>query len=218
VRPALRPLRVTLALLAGAAYLALGHWTASSEHPPVIGVVAGFATLGAIVLAAVWRSRYRIVLLALYALAVAVLLARFETLRAHAAWLYFVQHVGAMGALGLAFGSTLGAGDANAMCSRIAGFVSTRPLDETYLRYTWRVTLAWTVFFGAMALSSVLLFFLGPVEVWSFLANIATPVLLGAMFAGEYLIRRAVLPDGGEIGIAATIQAFRDYSRRDRRG
>jgi len=210
-----RPLRTALALLVGAAYLALGHLTASSDDPPLIGVLAGLLALGSACVAMAWKSRARVPLLLLGAAALLALVLGYGHLRAHAAWLYFVQHVGAMGALFVAFGSTLRGTHAQALCSRIALFVAPGTLDADYLRYTWRVTLAWTVFFGAMGAASVLLFFFGPVEVWSVLANIATPILLGVMFVGEYLIRRAVLPTGGDVGITATIRAFMEYTRKN---
>lgn len=207
-------LRLALIATAGAVYLGLGYLAAASDHPPAMALVVGLAPLGAAALAMAWKARARAVALALcLAGAVAIALYADQLLR-HVAWLFFLQHAGAMTLLGIMFGSTLGSGHAQALCSRIAQFLLHTPLDAAYLHYTWKVTLAWTVFFFSSAALSTMLFFLGPMEAWSAFANLLTPVLLGAMFGGEYLIRLRVLPNRDHFSIAQTIQAYREYARR----
>lgn len=207
-------LRLGLIATAGALYLGLSHFTAASERPPVIGLVVGLLPLGAIALVAAWNSRAPALALLLCTACVLALALNFDNLRQHAAWLYFVQHAGAMALLTITFGSTLGSAHQDALCSRIASLMQRAPLDADYLRYTWQVTVAWTLYFLASAILSVLLFSFGPVEVWSIFANVLTPVLLGVMFAGEYLIRLRVMPGRSHFSISETIQAYRDYSRR----
>ncbi len=207
-------LRLGLIAAAGSLYLGLSHLAASSEHPPIIALIVGLLPLGAMALIAAWNSRAPTLALLLFAACALAIAINLENLRGHAAWLYFVQHAGAMILLGITFGSTLGQGHQNALCSRIAGFVAPGQLDADYLRYTWKVTVAWTLFFAASAVLSVLLFWLAPVEAWSFFANVLTPVLLGVMFAGEYLIRLRVMPGRSHFSISETIQAYREYSRR----
>ncbi len=209
-------LHLVLIATAGAIYVGLAYFTAASVRPPLAAIFVGIVPLGALALAAAWQSRLRIpALIACTACAIAAIV-NLDSLRDHAAWLYFVQHAGAMTLLGATFGSTLGREHADALCSRIAAFVHNAPLGADYLHYTWKVTLAWTAYFVLSALVSVLLFFWGPIEAWSLFANVLTPVLVGAMFAGEYLVRRCVMPDRAHFSIAATIHAYREYSRRQR--
>jgi uncharacterized membrane protein len=118
-----------------------------------------------------------------------------------------------MGALGLTFGATLWAGPEQAFCSRIAAFVAPGALDADYLCYTWKVTLAWTLFFVLSAAVSVVLFFWGPLVWWSFFANVLSPVLVGAMFAVEYGVRLVALPKRPHLNLFETIQAYRAYRR-----
>ena len=66
--------------------------------------------------------------------------------------------------------------------------------DATY-RYTRRVTVAWAVFFGLMAVQSLLLALLAPVEVWSLFVNLLNYIFVAAVFVIEYLVRRRVLRD-----------------------
>ena len=207
-------LRLGLIAAAGALYLGLSHLAASSEHPPILALIVGLLPLGAMALIAAWKSRAPTLALLLFAACIVAIAVNLENLRSHAAWLYFVQHAGAMILLAITFGSTLGQGHQDALCSRIAGFVMPGQLDADYLRYTWKVTIAWTLYFAASAVLSVLLFGFGPVELWSFFANVLTPVLLGVMFAGEYLIRLRVMPGRSHFSISETIQAYREYSRR----
>jgi len=207
-------LHFALIATAGSMYLGLSYFTAASVRPPLVAVFLGIVPLGAVALVAAWHSRLRIPALLLCAAGAITVVLNLDSLRNHAAWLYFVPHAGAMTLLGATFGSTLGCGHADALCSRIASFVHRTPLDADYLHYTWKVTFAWTAFFILSALVSVLLFFFGPIEAWSLFANLLTPVLLGAMFAGEYLIRQRVMPNRAHLSIAATIHAYREYSRR----
>lgn len=207
-------LRLGLIAAAGALYLGLSHLAASSKHPPIIALIVGLLPLGAMALIAAWKSRAPTLAMLLFAACTLAIAVNLENLRSHAAWLYFVQHAGAMILLAITFGGTLGHGHHDALCSRIASFVMPGRLDADYLRYTWKVTVAWTLYFAASAVLSVLLFCFGPVEVWSFFANVLTPVLLGAMFAGEYLIRLRAMPGRSHFSISETIQAYREYSRR----
>ena len=207
-------IQLALIAAAGAAYLGMGYLASVSDHPPLVVILIGIAPLGAIALVSAWHSRTRILSLMLFAACALMFILNLENLRNHAAWLYFAQHAGAMFLLGITFGSTLGRTHADALCSRIASFVIVQPLDAGYLHYTWKVTLAWTIFFAISAILSVLLFFFGPIEAWSVFANLLTPPLLGAMFAGEYLIRLRVMPDRAHFSITETIHAYREYSRR----
>ena len=75
-------------------------------------------------------------------------------------------------------------------------------------RYTRQVTLAWSIFFGTMALVSTALFFAAPVKVWSGFANFLTAPLIALMFIVEYAVRRRMLPDVEHAGIVAGVQAF----------
>jgi uncharacterized membrane protein len=206
-------LRKALVAAAGAAYLAIGYLAAAADRSPLIGVIVGIVPLMAVVVGAAWHSRLRVPALLLTGALALALIVNLEFLRHHVAWLYFIQHVGTMILLGAMFGTTLRSHE-GAICSRIACFALRARPDADYLRYTWQVTLAWTVFFAASAMTSVALFFLAPIEVWSAFAILLTPVLLGIMFAGEYLIRRRALPNRPHFSIAETIQAYSNYSRR----
>lgn len=211
-----RALHLALVATAGATYLGLGYLTTVSDHPPILGLIVGIVPLGAAALVAAWNSRVRGLSLLLCAACALTIMLNLDSLRDHVAWLYFLQHVGAMTLLGATFGSTLACGHEDALCSRIASLLSRTRLDIDYLHYTWKVTLAWTVYFVVSAILSVLLFFFGPIEAWSLFANVLTPLLIGAMFVVEYLIRLRIMPDRAHFNIAETIQAYREYSRRSR--
>ncbi len=207
-------IRNILLVLAGAVYLAIGYVATTTPHPPLVTVLIGIAPLGAAALVAAWKARVRMLLVPLYALCALAIAFNLDQLRDHAAWVYFIQHAGAMTLLAITFGSTLGNNHAGALCSRIASFIIPESLDANYLYYTWKVTLAWTIFFAASAVLSVLLFFFAPIEVWWAFANLLTPVSLVIMFTGEYLIRLRVLPDGPRLSVTATIRAYREYGQR----
>jgi uncharacterized membrane protein len=90
----------------------------------------------------------------------------------------------------------------------------TGPADPAYMRYTWKVTVVWTMYFVSSAMISIGLFFFGPIAVWSYFANLLTPVIVGLMFVIEYLVRVRVLPDRAHFSISQTIRAYRAHERR----
>jgi uncharacterized membrane protein len=208
-----RIVRFAALAVGAAAYLGMAFAASVMEHPPLPLLVAGLLPLVALTVAAAWTSRVRTAALSACAVALALIVLNIERLQDHVASFYFIQHVGAMGMLGLTFGSTLWAGPEEAFCSRIAAFVMPGALDANYLLYTWKVTLAWTVFFVLTALVSVVLFYWGPIVWWSFFANILSPILVGAMFVVEYGVRLVVLPERPHLNLSETIRAYRAYRR-----
>lgn len=210
----MRLLMMAAIAAAGAAYLAFSHLLTIDAHPSLGMLALGVTPVTAITLLAAWNSRLRWIALLLVAALALTVWVYLEDLRNHVNWLYFMQHAGTMVLLAITFGSTLGRGDANALCSRVTRLMLPGPPDPTYMRYTWKVTVAWTVYFVASAVVSVGLFFFGPLAVWSFFANLLTPVIVGLMFVIEYVVRVRVLPDRPHFNIAQTIQAYRAYEKR----
>lgn len=209
-----RLLLIAAFAVAGAAYLAFSHLLTIAERPSTLMLALGVTPLTVMALLAAWHSRMRwLALTLLAALGLSVLL-YLDELRNHVNWLYFMQHAGTMTLLAITFGSTLGRGDADALCSRVTGLMLSGPADPAYMRYTWKVTLVWTMYFITSAVVSVGLFFYGPIAVWSYFANLLTPVIVGLLFVIEYLVRVRVLPDRAHFRIAQTIQAYRSYERR----
>jgi uncharacterized membrane protein len=208
-----RTLHLVIVLTAGAAYLGLSYFLAASQQRSLAATLLGLAPFAAAAFALAWNFRARWLALALYGVCAIAIALSFDLLRSHAHWLYFVQHAGAMSALAVAFGVTLGGDHAQALCSRMAAAMQGGRSDAALMRYTWKVTLAWTVFFILCALVSVLLFALAPIEIWFAFANLLTPVLLAAMFAGEYLVRLYALPGHAHLGIEKIIQTFLEHSK-----
>lgn len=124
------------------------------------------------------------------------------------AQLFFLEQTGVYLLMGTVFGRTLrGPGESlvTQMARRVHGGVLS-PAQQTYTR---KVTLAWSVFFAAMALCSTVLFLLFPVEVWSTFANLLGGPLIGLMFVGEYLLRRMVLPHEEQATMRDAIRAWK---------
>ncbi|MHA1539405.1 MAG: hypothetical protein ACTSXQ_02900 [Alphaproteobacteria bacterium] len=55
--------------------------------------------------------------------------------------------------------------------------------------YTRRLTVLWVVVPFSLALTSFILAFLAPMEVWSLFSNIISYIILGTLFLGEHLYR-----------------------------
>lgn len=124
-------------------------------------------------------------------------------------WIYFIQHVTVNLLLGLWFGSSLFRGE-EPLCTAFARQM--HPVMHPLLRcYTWRITQVWTAFFFSMAIISAGLFFLAPVAVWSWFANLLTLPLVVLVFVVEYAVRKRILPPEDILG---PVSAFRAYRAR----
>ena len=121
--------------------------------------------------------------------------------------LYLLQHAGAHAALGLVFGLTLRPGR-RALVTRLAATVHERltPAMEVYTR---RLTVAWTVYFAAMTLLSLLLHAFAPWSAWSVFANLVTPVCLLVFFVGEHLLRYRWHPEFERVDVRRSLDAWR---------
>jgi uncharacterized membrane protein len=205
-------LRLAILALLGALYLWFSYLVSVSNKPPLLLVLASIAPIAMAGLVAAWKSNTKFIALAVTGAALIALYFFSDFLRSHIAWFYFLQHAGMMVFLGALFGSTL-KNDETALCSRIARLLDKTVLDAAYLRYTWKVTAAWTLYFCVSAIVSVVLFFFSPIEIWSLFASVLTPISLGAMFIGEYCIRVRVLPGRKHFSISETIRAYRNFPR-----
>ena len=124
---------------------------------------------------------------------------------------YLAEHAGMMTFLAWVFGRTLQQGR-TPLVTRFA-LMAHDSVSPRILRYTRGVTLAWTLFFGLMASSSLLLFIALPLSRWALFANVASPLLLLVMFVAEYLVRLSAIPADERVG---PIEAFRAYMRYSR--
>ena len=135
-------------------------------------------------------------------------------------WFYFAQHVGMFLALAAWFGLTLRPGR-QALVTRFALLMEEK-LSPVGIAYTRRVTLAWSLFCGAIAATSVLLFFRAPLELWSLYANVLTLPLVGAMFLVEGSIRTRACPElarGGVLrGVLRSVRAYWESGARTTAG
>lgn len=194
---------------AALAYAAVSHalMTRAQDSPWSLAIILGPAVvLGA---AWAWSAGHRW-LAAAGVLAILLLVLQGAIGKGiPARWLYLAQHAGVHLALAAGFGSTLRRGAEpliTSLARRVHGSLS--PAME---RYTRQVTLAWTLYFVAMTLASLLLFAAGEFAHWSLLANILTPVFTAAFFVGEYLVRYWLHPDFERVSLQQALQAYRSH-------
>ena len=213
------PASTRMRWLAGAAgalaYAAASHalMTRAQDSAWALAVVLG--PLVVLTAAAAWGAGHRLLALAG---GVAALLLALQAWSGHglpARWLYLAQHAGIHLALAAWFGATLRRG-AEPLVTALARRVH-REFPPEMARYTRQVTLAWTLYFAAMALASVLLFATGEFAHWSLLANLLTPVFTAAMFVGEYLVRYWLHPDFERVSLQLALQAWRSHGAPQRR-
>ncbi|HUX24452.1 MAG TPA: hypothetical protein VMV87_07515 [Burkholderiales bacterium] len=200
------------ALLIG--YPLLAHYTNESAHSGKLGALVAIAPVVLIALVLAWRSPRRFIMLGVLALSCIALWAEWPALEQHFGLVYWLQNVAMQLILFMTFGRTLIAGR-QPLCTRFAHTVH-GPITPQHETYTRQVTIAWTLFFAAMALVSTLLFFLAPLATWSVFANLLTLPLVALMFVGEYWVRRWALPEMRHMHILDAVRAFRNTPARPR--
>lgn len=208
-------LRAGVFIAFGAAYLWLGYAASASSDPPLAGIIVGLAPLAFTAILLAWQSR-DLWLQGLCLAVVAALVFNLDFLRIHTAWVYFIQHAGMHGMLGIMFGRTLFGRHEEALCSRVAAVVLRDKTDEAFFRYTWNLTTVWTVYFTVTTVTSAALFAAAPLQIWSVFANLLTPVFVAAIFGVEFIVRICVLPRNQRASIAHTVNAYREYAQRPR--
>lgn len=183
--PWLKAIAVALVVIG---YPALMHWLLTSGRWPaftLLLVLAPFGLLPLSLLAAgqrLWAAVAAATLLLAGAWGWEILLLRHDLI-------YLLQNVGMQGLLAVAFGHTLLPGR-EPLISQFARRIHRNDYSEAIARYTRQATWAWTLYFVAMGLASIVLFAAAPLEVWSWFVNFISFLTLGGMFAAEYAVRR----------------------------
>lgn len=195
--------------VAAIAYAAASYTLMTRAQDSAWSLVVVLGPLVVLGTSAAWGNGQRA--LAACGLLAAVLLAAFAASGRGlpARWLYLAQHAGVHLALAAWFGSTLRQGAdplVSALARRVHG-----SLTPAMARYTRQVTLAWTLYFLAMATASLALFAAGDFKHWSLLADVLTPVLTAAFFVGEYLVRYRLHPEFERVSLQQAIVAWRAH-------
>lgn len=189
-------------------YPVLAHYSAATSAAttlPSLGVAVSLLPALLILLVLTWRSPRRGAMV--LACVGALLWGFWGALEHNFSWVYFLQHAGTNVMLAAVFGVTLARGQ-KALCTRFAETVHRTGLPPEAVRYTRQITLAWTLFFLAMSLTSGILFFFFSIKAWSVFANFFTLPLVVLMFAVEYAVRLRKLPHLEKHSILDGILAF----------
>ncbi|HTH59486.1 MAG TPA: hypothetical protein VL689_04945 [Paraburkholderia sp.] len=205
--------RLTRIARAGAAIGALAIYEIGAHHAVAtpgehgFGLALVLTPVLAIALSAAVRSARRVWPLPLWALACAVLWIVREPLAQHFGWGLYLEHLSFNLAMALLFGTTLLPGR-EPLCTQFAALID-GSVTPRVARYTRQITVAWTMFFVAIAAISTLLFATSSIVAWSTFANYLALPLVGAMFVGEHAWRRIALPDIERPDMLAAVRAYR---------
>jgi uncharacterized membrane protein len=191
-----------IALLVGfTIYQLLSHWALQKFPPGHLGTLLAMLPVIALLVWLVFRASSLIQAAGL-ALAAAVCCALWWFAPAN---LYWMQHALWYLLCLWGFARTLTPGR-EAIITEIATAVH-GPLPPYMREYTRQVTLAWSVFFAGMVLTSFLLFTFAPLNAWSFFANVLNFPLVLLMFMLEHAYRVRRHPSFPHASLARTITA-----------
>jgi uncharacterized membrane protein len=205
---------------AGALYLAVCQWlmTEYPSSPWAAAVVCGPMLVTAAVVG--WRrgrggARAMAAVAGLVAVGLVAQASRGGALAVET--VYLVQNVSILGALALAFGSTLANGR-TPFIQALASRVHPHGLTPDMAVYTRKVTVAWTAWFGFMASVSVLLYAFAPFHAWATFANAGTPLAMIGFFVGEHVMRYRWHPEFERASLVDAVRAYREKQAAAHRG
>ena len=187
-------------------YAVLVHLVNVSGNPSMLGAMLAAAPIFGITLAIACNPTSRLAGLMLLGTSLLAFWQCWPLIALHAGVLFWIQDVSLMLTLLVTFGRTLLHGR-KPLCAQFAEMLHS-PLQPAHERYARQVTLAWVVFFGAMATISTLLFFLAPLVVWSVFTNFLVLPLVAMMFIAEFMVRRRVLSGGASEHILDAVRAY----------
>lgn len=198
--------RLSLGLLAAAAYAVLSHWLMvhAANQPWAIAALFGPLLLAALGFALRQRNGPLLAGLGFALLGLYGIVARGGVGDVNR--LYVLQHAGIHFALFVSFAASLRPGRLSligGVAQRVHG-----SLSPEMRVYTGKVTRLWVGYFLAMTLASLCVYALAPWSVWSLLANLITPALIAALFAGEHLLRYRLHPEFERATLAAAVRAY----------
>jgi len=202
VRLARRMALIALAI----GYALLAHHTNTTTQHELLGTALALTPILLASLSMAWHAERRTGALLLLALACGALLLLWRSMERHYSLIYWAEHAGTELLLCFAFARTLRR-DKEPLCAYFARMVH-GTLTPAIARYTRQITQAWALFFGAMALSSTLLFYFASLKTWSLFANFFTGPLIAVMFVAEYLARRLLLPEVEHQPILDSVKLF----------
>jgi uncharacterized membrane protein len=147
---------MALAVVLSAAFAVLAHASIVEGVPPAVGALLSLIPIAIIAASLLRRSRHRLALLALVALAGVAIVLGWGTLERHFPSVLFFEHAGINLMLAVVFGRTLAAGH-DPLVTRFARLLH-RELPPEVVAYTRRVTIAWTIFFATLFVLSCVLY------------------------------------------------------------
>ncbi|HDR9508014.1 hypothetical protein C5615_16965 [Burkholderia cepacia] len=201
--------RCVAAVGAVAAYQAGAHYAAATPGAHGFGLAMALVPPLLLALGAALRSPRRAWFVPAWLLAAAALWAARAPLAQHFEWGLYLEHASFNVAMALLFGRTLAAGEVP-LCTRFATMVHGHgAVTPAIARYTRQITLAWTLFFVAIAAVSTLLFATAPIVTWSTFANYLSLPLVAVMFAAEHACRRFALPHEPRPRMIEAVRAYR---------
>ncbi len=207
-----RRVQYAAACVAVALYAGLSHYSNSAAGGRELGTALALAPITLVAAILAWRTTPRTVAALLCAGLAGAIVGLWPVLRQNYPLINLVQDSSVYCLLGITFGRSLLPGRV-ALCTQLANREH-GPLSADEVRYTRRVTAAWSAFFFLITVVSILLYVWAPLRIWSVFINFCVLPLVGVMFIAEYQLRRRILP-GKRTGLLATLRVYLAASRQE---
>ncbi|MHB8264411.1 MAG: COG4648 family protein [Acidithiobacillus ferrivorans] len=187
-------------------YQMLTYVDISAKNPNALVVLSAFIPIIVALFLVSRCARFKAFWIMMAAISGVIIWRNSATIAHYIGWICMVQRSALFTLLAFAFGLTLRSGHIP-LVSRIAEMVH-GPLNARLARYTRQVTVAWTLFFTALAILLFLIFFILGQHVWVLISGTASTVLIALMFIIEYVVRCRQIPISERGSMGAGVRAY----------
>ena len=177
-----------------------------AKSPNVLVVLSAFIPIMVALFLVSRCARFKALWVMLAAISGVIIWRNSATIAHYIGWICMVQRSALFMLLAFTFGLTLRSGHIP-FVSQIAEVVH-GPLNARLARYTRQVTVAWTLFFAALAVLLFLIFFILGQHVWVLISGTASMALIALMFIVEYTVRCRQIPISERGSMGAGVRAY----------
>jgi len=199
-------IRIVAIGVGSVAYVLGTHWLMTRPGGSPWNVVGVLSPMPAAIAFGAWQAGQRFLALGAAGIVAALCLQAVLGVHVSAQALYVAQHMGIHLFLAMLFASTLRAGR-KPLITTLAERVH-RVFTPDMVAYTRKVTLAWALYFIAMAVASLMLYAVAPFDAWALFANLLTPLAIAAMFGAEYVLRYRLHPEFERTSVADAVRSY----------
>lgn len=191
-----RKLQLTAAAAVIIGYALLSHYATANPNAKNLGAILSIGPVFLIGILLVWRWTSPLIAASIAGLVILLAYRFWPAIQAHFEWADLAQQCAAYALVAAAYGRSLFA--------RVPNVPGMQSAEE--IAYTRRANAVWSIFYLAITLAILGLYFAAPLRIWSLFVNFGVFGLIALMCFALHVARRRALPNGHNAGFGAALR------------